>query len=358
MRTQLCLKAFNNYQPIVTVTFPIDYYNQYYQKRLDYTVADFFWASSRKSYLPCGQVYDVYSYDAIVGCLKAGARVLQLDIYSDQLSNPVIRDAHPMPVYGTPLEFLKVLQLINRYAWLNNRDYPLVLIFNIHTNNRTTFQKIATQLSTVFKDKFPNKKYSYAGRDGAFPFGKIPIRELLGKIAILVDKYPLIENLNELVVGEINGERNEIVVKPYTASMEQYGGLSSTSVDLKALTDFNKFSITIVDSEGTAGKLEDDNILRTVFTQNVRNPKSDLFNAPPADCWKYGCQIVLMNYQLFDEKMKTYSQTFAKAKGGLILKPANLRYIPQPPPKLVAQNKEASYAPETIEQKGWYKFDI
>ena len=72
----------------------------------------------------------------------------------------------------------------------------------------------------------------------------------------------------------------------------------------------------------------------------------------------YGCQFVFMNYQLYDKNMETYYNSFKTNKNFFILKKDNLRYIDQPPPKLDIQNKDLSYQPKTITQKGWFKFNM
>jgi hypothetical protein len=89
------MKTFQNYKNNKYENIPINYYNKYLDKFVDLLVCDFFWASSRKSYLPCGQTCDICSYDSIKECLLAGARVIQLDIYSDENGlNPIVRDKY------------------------------------------------------------------------------------------------------------------------------------------------------------------------------------------------------------------------------------------------------------------------
>ena len=89
---------------------------------------------------------------------------------------------------------------------------------------------------------------------------------------------------------------------------------------------------------------------------NFRNPKIDLYNSNPEDTWKYGASFVMMNYQFFDDNMKKYLEKFKDSS--LVLKPEELRYIPQPPKPIIKQNEEASYAPRKLEKKGWYSFNI
>lgn len=356
MRTKLCLASFNNYKNIKFNTFPTTYTNKYYGKIMDLKVCDFFWACSRKSYLPCGEIYDVYSYDSIINCLKAGARLINLDIYSDEKGNPIVRDKYPMPRYGKPLNLELCLKLIERFSWISNQNYPLILFLGIHTNNRLTLFRLTQSLKNIFHNRFLNKKYGFSGRNGAYPISQTPIKDLMGKVTIIVDKYPLIGILNELVNGEITKNQQFITSHLYTKSIEQFGGLISKKTDIGDMVNYNKFNITLIESSGITSPPGDDNYLRVMFTPNVRNPKEDIYNAPPHDCWKYGCQWVLMNYQLYDENMKKYIDKFQN--GGLILKPDNLRYIPKPPVKIVKQNPKLFFEPKTISKPGWYNVNV
>ena len=358
MRKNLCLQSFQNYKnkPIYKNDFSTTYFNSFFNKTMNYLVCDYFWACSRKSYLPCGETYDVYSYNAIVECLKAGARLIQLDIYNDEISNPVVRNKHPMPIYGKPLDFEQCIKLIQTYGWIDCPNYPLILFLSINTNNKTTFNKIAKIFKTYFQNRFLNKKYSFAGRNGEFPFGQIPISDLLGKIAIIVDKYPLLGVLNELINAEVTKDQQFITIQKYTPSTAQYGGLVSTNTDITTLINYNKFNITGIESDGITRPVKESHFLRAMVTENVRNPKSDIFNADPIDCWKFGCQWVMMNYQLWDKNMEIYIDKFKNA--GLVLKPEELRYIPKPPPPINKQNTRAFYKPRNNEQKGWYNFNL
>lgn len=358
MRTELCLRSFNNYdyRKLRRKKIELEYYNDYLGRNVDYKVCDFYWACSRKSYLPCGQTYDVYSYDSIVNAIKANARLIELDIYSDELSNPVVRAEYMMPIFGKPLNFEHCIKLIAQYGWIDGSNYPMILFLGIHTNNRLTFQKIAEIIKKHLGSRLLNKKYSFAGRNGEFPLGQIPLKDLMGNVAIVVDKYPLIGVLNELVNAEVTKDQQFITIVEYTSETKRYGGIVSTNANIGELINYNKFNITMVDSNGIINPINDDNILRALLTQNLRDPKSDLYNADPDDCWKYGCQWVMMNYQLYDDNMRKYMEKFRD--GGIVLKPAELRFIEKPKPKVKKQNVKAYYRPNVVEQKGWYKFNI
>ncbi len=358
MRTELCLQAFNNYKNIKRGNIPVTYFNKYFNKKMDLKVCDFYWACSRKSYLPCGQVCDVYSYDAIRFCLLAGARLINLDIYPDMNGiNPIVRDYRPMPEFmsglKTSLDFEKCLKIIKRFAWIDSPHYPLILYFNIHTNSKIVLNNMAKILHKIFDGQFLNKRYSFAGRNSKFPFSQIPIKELMGNVAIISDKFPTIEILDELINGTIDGK--EITLINYFPGTEAYGGIITKYGSKKDPINYNKFNLTIVNSDKNVTK-ELNSSVECMAVQNFRNPKSDLYNADAEDCWKHGAQMVMMNYQLFDNNMQTYIKQFQNA--GLVLKPESLRYIAKPKKPIDEQNKNATYAPRTVGVKGWYSYNV
>jgi len=360
MRTELCLRAFNNYKNMKKNKIPFEYFNEYYGKKMELKVCDFYWACSYKSYLPCGQTCDIYSYDAIRDCLLAGARLINLDIYAsvDDMV-PIVRDKIPMPRFykglKTELDVEKCFKIIREYAWFDAPNYPLILHLNLHTNNRLVLTRLANLINKIFKGYLMNKRYSFSGRNGNFPFGQIPIAELFGNVAIVTDKYPTIGSLDEFINGNVSPDQKFITEISYKPSIQTYGGLISKNSNVGDMINSNKFNITFVNST-MENEVNYASNIECIFNQNFRSPKSDLYNADAQDCWNLGCQCVLMNYQLYDKNMQEYIKKFKNA--GLVLKPDNLRYIPKPKEPIKQQSKKASYAPRTIGVPGWYSYNI
>lgn len=360
MRTNLCLKAYDNYKNLKFGEIPTTYYNKYYKKYMDLKVCDFYWASSRKSFLPCGENCDVYSYDAIKYSLLSGARLINLDIYAgDKGDIPVVREQTPMPNIMsrllTELDVDKCFKVIKKYAWIVSPTYPLIIYLNIHTKNRTVLTNLAKMLHSTFHEHFLNKIYSFDGRNGLHALGQIPIKEMFGNVAIVTDMYPAVGTLDEFINGMV-GENNRFINQiDYTNSTEAYGGILSKKSDVAEMINDNRFNLTFVNSV----KDSKPNITHNsecMLNLNFRSPKSDLYNADAEDVWKLGVQFVLMNYQFFDENMRKYLEKFKDSS--LVLKPEELRYIPEPPKPIIKQNKEASYAPRKLERKGWYSFTL
>jgi len=339
--------------------FPTYYFNPYYQKNMDLNASDFYWSSSRKSYLAVGESWDFPSYEAIQKVLEKGARVINLDIYSQQTS-PLDPDAVPVVrnetinILAKPLEFKKCLQTIREYAWKYNADYPLVLYLEIKSDDKSSngkpiynkffLYKMAQNIMEVFSDKLINKIYGFNGRDNKFTFGTIPMKSLLGNVAIITNVYPTVGIFDEIIHGVANEDQQFVKVIPYSDINKNYGGLRSTFQDKQSLIQHNYKYISIVDPVANT----------SIF--NFLEPKDDIYNIPPNDPWSFGCQMVLMNFQLYDEHMQDYIKKFKKS--ALIIKPNELRYIPRPPIPIKKQDPQMYYVPRKLVQPGWFNQNI
>ena len=331
--------------------FPNTYYNEFLMKQLPLNICDFYWAGSRKSYQPAGQSYDITSYDTIKTVLLKGARVIDLDIYSSDADNkfstdakPVVRNATLMPIKGHPLDFSKCLDIIREYAWSDNTNYPLILHLGLHVDdNKFLYASIAEAIDSAFRGVLINKKYGFNGRNDQYPFGQIQITEIAGRIAIITDTYPTAGVLDEFITAVTSDKMELVRTIQYDMNYKSYGGIAGQHIDTRELITFNMKQVTIVNSPGQ------------LSFENVYEPKSDLYNPPIDDCQKYGCQIVLMNYQLLDDNMKDFLKIFRKSS--LVLKTEDLRFIPRPPKPVKIQNKKLYFNSRTVESPGWFKLN-
>ncbi len=87
-RVNIGLNVYNNYFNMNQLQIPNNgiYFNEYYNQNKYYGLRDFFYASSYKSYLPCGYTDDVVSYNAIRSVILNGARVINLDVFYSGIS--------------------------------------------------------------------------------------------------------------------------------------------------------------------------------------------------------------------------------------------------------------------------------
>jgi len=335
------------------------YFNPNFDSNMDLSVADFYWPASRKSYSAIGDSWDFPSYDAIRSVLEKGARVIHLDIYSldssiiDTNAVPIVRNQTINPL-AQPLDFKKCLQVIHDNAWIKNANYPLILYLDIQSNvtgkdgqpiyNKYCLYQIGRDILDVFSNKLINKIYGFNGRDNKYTLGQIPIKDTLGKIAIISNVYPTVGILDELIHGVANDTQQFNQLVPYSDVNRRFGGLGVTLTDKQSAIQHNYKYLSIV---------------KPVTRMNIFNffePKDDLYNIEPTDAWSFGCQIVLMNYQLFDTNMQTYIKMFADTC--LVVKPDNLRLIPKPPTKIEPQAKHLYFGPMKLQETGWFNQTI
>ena len=362
-RVQSALKVFHDpLYDTMRETVPTTYYNKYYKKDMDLNICDFYWASSRKSYLPAGQSFDLTSLLAIQEVLRAGARLINLDVYPDTDARwdikaiPVVRASTEMPLKGSSLDFRKCLETIRDHAWIDNKDYPLILYLEIHYNESKTdtdnpyldtnvflSTKIAEALYDILGDRLLDKKYGFNGRNNMFPFGQIPIKETLGKVAIITNLYPTHGVLDELINSGASPNQQIINVINYDEDYQNYGGISGKHIETQDLIDHNRQNLALVTNPGT------------LSFENLYDPKSDLYNPPISDTNQFGCQFTLMNYQLLDANMKEYLKFFKDTS--LVLKPDDLRYIPRPPPPVKKQKVPNYYAMRNVKTPGWFSLN-
>ena len=159
-------------------------------------------------------------------------------------------------------------------------------------------------------------------------------------MAIVTNVYPTVAILDEITHGVTNADQQFINLIPYSEVNKQYGGLRSTQSDKQSLIQHNYKYLSIVDPVSQLN----------IF--NFLEPKDDIYNIPASDPWSFGCQMVLMNFQLYDQHMQDYIKKFKKT--ALVLKPDELRYIAKPPPKVKKQEKPMFFGPRKLEQPGWF----
>ncbi len=330
--------------------FPTTYDNPYYQKTMPLKVSDFYWASSRKSYLPCGETYDKVSLTNLGKIIEKGARVLELDVWGDE-SYPYDPDVELVVRNDTifpeekPLLLRDCLAVIKRDAWTRNTNYPLILILNTNIgNNPVAYKKMKELLLAMFEDRLLDKKYGYAGRYNTFPLGSVPIAEMMGKIAIVTNKYPLNTEVDEIINGFINSDSDYIQLVEYGMKNVEYGGMIATFTDTNSLIQHNKEYLMKVEPASEKS------------VANFYSPKSGINNIPSKDPHKFGVQWVMMNYSKYDANMQEYVEFFRNSS--LVLKPDELRYIPKPLPPINKQNKLLSYGPRKLMVPGWYNQQI
>jgi len=359
-RTEKCLNVYDPKTYPVIKQSPIPnggkYYNQFFKKDKYYGLRDFFYAASYKTYLPCGYTNDVVSYNAIKNVLLAGARVIHLDIFYDG-NDPFGDDARIIVgnvingelAYSRCnkekkfLEFMNCLDIINELAW-RKTDAPLFLYLNMEflPNTKLEYQ-IYSQLFTKCSSRFMNKYYSFQREN----IGNIPVNFSIGKLIILTNRVPLNGFLYEITNGIMSINSSNIILYKMTDKDIEFGGIK---------TKFNKEEDAIKKSMYNLIAVMKES---TVNENNEYNPKIDTKNYDASYNFKLGISIIFMNWQTNgeDNYLKNYLNKFAE--GGMILKPAELIYIPQPKPPIKERNKEFDYETTKVSGlNGFYDFSF
>jgi len=353
-RTEKCLNVYKNYALIKQNPIPNGgkYYNEFFKKDKYYGLRDFFYASSYKSYLPCGYTNDVVSYNSIKDVLLAGARVINLDIFFKG-SNPFADDAKI--IVGNVidgelsflkrtsedkqyLEFMNCLELINEIAW-KKTDAPLFLYLNMEflPNTKLEYQ-IYSQIFEKCSSHLMDKYYGFQRVN----IGDIPVNMTINKLIILTNRIPINGFLNELTNGVISDDSVNIILYKITSKDIEYGGIKTKFAKKEDAVKISMFNMVAVIKES----LPDD--------KNKYNPKIDSDNYDASNHFDLGISMTFMNWQSYPQD---YLEKFKD--GGMILKPAELIYIPRPKPPVEERNTKFDYETTRVTGlNGFYDFEF
>jgi hypothetical protein len=223
------------------------------------------------------------------------------------------------------------MNIIRDYAFStstapNSRD-PVIVHLRIRSENQKMYENFALLLKN-YDSILLGKEYDseYNGQN----FGTVKLKNLLGKVIIIVEKYDTAYLECPEFYKFINMTSNSVFMKAIS-----YNDIATMQIPPDELITFNKQNMTICMPDPGA------------------NPKNPDFNAMIGT----GCQLLAMRYSAVDANVET-NDAFFNGKGyAFALKPANLRYIPDTIPTPPPQNPQLSYATRTV-QSDFYKFDI
>ena len=264
------------------------------------TLCDYYMASSSYSIFPSKYVNDYVSDSVLPLVIKAGARLIELDIYADQDNHPVVGLKNEKFGYDyakNSVKFESCCVSIANSAFnkteTKSASDPFVLSLMFHTNKRQTIDACGEILKQTLARYFLDPKYAYQGR-GKVNLVQEPICNLAGKLIIVSG-------------GEIKGTGMEELVNLSwdTSSLRRVSYMTASQpYDSDELINNNRQTITMV----------------------VPDPDPDLKNNNPTILFGYGCQWNLMNYGSLDSMMEIYIGKFQQ--GSMLLKPEHLRFKP------------------------------
>jgi len=276
---------------------------------------------------------DFVSTCALKDCIKQGARCLDFEIYSVN-NKPVVAvsslDDYTVKETYNSLPFATAISTINDYAFSGSTSPcpgdPLILNFRIMSTNQEIYSDMANDLYNTLSDRMLGKDYSYENHGKNL--GQASLKELMGKVIIIVDKTnPLFEQtpLDEYV----NIASNSIFMRAL-----RYDDVKNTP-DMDELVEFNKKNMTIC----------------------LPNLNSSADNPSPSLAMSYGCQFVGMSFQDFDQYMEYYDLFFDEEGSAFALKPITLRYVPVTIDTPESPPESYSYATRTS-STDYYSFSI
>lgn len=259
-----------------------------------YRLADFYMASSSYSVFPGSDVYDYVSDKILPLAIKAGVRLVELDIYSDTDDKPVVGLKNQKLgidyAYNTvPFEACCVSVANNAFNSISSpvSSDPFVLSLVFHTKKAKTINACAEILKQTCQSKMLDRTFSYQRKNLAVE----PICDLQGKLIIVSGDEVKGTLMEELV--NMSWATSHLRRMTYTQASQPH--------DQTELINYNRNHITMV----------------------VPDIGSDLTNYNPQILFTFGCQWIMMNYGSIDSAMELYIGEFQE--NSLVLKPAALR---------------------------------
>jgi hypothetical protein len=265
--------------------------------------------------------------------LKTGVRGLDFEIYNIE-NEPVVATSTTENFYVKEtfnyIPFSTVMDVVSNYAFGSgnspNSTDPLLIHLRMKSNNQTMYSNLA-EIFKNYSSIMLGKNYSY--ENSGKNIGATPLKELKGKVLLIIDKSNPAFVENKDLMEYVNLTSNSMFMRVY-----RYTNVKNVS-DLQELQEYNKKNMTIV--------LPDNEI-------DPSNPNGIL-------CREAGCQMIAMRYQKEDNFLDEYNSFFDDYGVAFVLKPENLRFreitIPEPGP----QNVDYDYGTRHID-KGYFSLNI
>jgi hypothetical protein len=361
-RIELGLEVYKNYFNMNQLPIPNNgiYFNEYYNQKKYYGLRDFFYASSYKSYLPCGYTNDVVSYNAIKNVILNGARVINLDLFYSGISQYIenskvivgnvvdgkltfFKESKEDEQY---LDFENCLKIVNDLAW-TKVNTPFFIYLNMEFLPDQNFENKTFQIiRKVLAHRFLDKYYGFQRVN----LGNIPIGKAIDKLILMTNRKPIDPMLNEIINGVMAPKDSNVILNTITNNSLQYGGIKTVAVSKEILMDQAMYNLVAVIKKND------------ISTENSIIMKIDTKNYDTAYNFEIGISMTFMNWQNYEEPEKEpeksnsppdkkdvpkkdfmYDYLLRFKDGGMILKPKELIYIPKPPPPITKPNPKVEY---------------
>jgi hypothetical protein len=266
---------------------------------------------------------------ALEHVIKQGYRCLDFEIYSMN-DVPIVGastkmdDFHYTETFNR-LNFADVCTKMNELAFTQapNKDDPLLINLRIKSNNvRPEFVKGIINAIKRFPETRrlePEYNYEFGGQN----LGKIPIKNFMGKVIVMIDiSNPIV--------------KNNCPSKDSDSCLHQYVNIGTGSPFLHDL----KYEMDVKNAPN----------MNELIEHNKKN-MSIVFPDPPYDtnmnfnvAKQFGCQMIGMMPLLKDANLKLYNKVFNKNGSAFALKPSELCYHPVVIETPKPQNPAVSFA--------------
>jgi hypothetical protein len=271
---------------------------------------------------------------ALEYAIKQGYRCLDFEIYS--LNDvPIVAASTKMKDFQhtetfNHLNLADVCTTINNMAFTQapNKDDPLLINLRIKSKNKNAnFIKSIIQCIKTFDNRRLGPEYNY--EFGGHNLGKVPIKNFMGKVIIMINvSNPIvktncdnnIKDLNAISESCLHQYINIGIGSPFLHNLT-YEMNVKNAPNMNDLIEHNKMNMSIVFPDPP-------------YTVNVN------FNVAKA----FGCQLIGMMPMLNDSNLNLYNKVFNKAGSAFKLKPKQLCYQPVVIETPLPQNPQLSFA--------------
>lgn len=295
----------------------------------------FYFNTSHNSYLSGGAqiLSSGNSADSVTQALKGGARFIELDIYPDPNGiNPQVAHKGDGKAYTNIVNLDTHLKAIRDNGFTNTND-PLIIGLELYDYANTTHMQKVTQL---FKDYLGDRLYNpslmYSNPSDANAWPRMPIKDTLGKIIVLVPGFGVSEasrnNYDNYLRGVAHGRLDiNLPYKEPSASKTIWNTLTFQTVPGKITYNLNTDAHT----------LKPDNKFSRIYPYNII--WSD--NVPPGEMWACNHNAVAENF----------NSSNVSGLGNIYLN--KFKYSNIVPIDYVIQNERSIYQPTRINYKGY-----
>jgi hypothetical protein len=302
-------------------------------EKFNYTFKDYYIKSAYNCCSGGNYKNDFVDLCIMKDLLKQGVRCLDFEIFSID-DQPVIATSTSDSFYIKEtfnyIDFVNAMNVIRDYAFSTstapNSADPIIIHLRIKSTNQTMYQNFALLLEN-YNSILLGKEYDseYQGQN----FGDVELRNLMGKVVIIVEK----NNSAVLECPEfykfINMTSKSVFMRLYHYYEIRY------PPSTEEMVNYNKQNMTI----------------------GIPDKGSDPENPSAIVMRELGCQLLAMRYSELDVNIEENNMFFDNNGYAFVLKPIHLRYIPETIPLPPPQNPELAFAERTV-QSDFYKFNI